>query len=42
MADQSAADLREEVRCFAEASVTFTREAAPGMHSAIIRAVRPA
>jgi arsenite methyltransferase len=27
---------------FAEASVTFTHEAAPGMHSAIIRAVRPA
>ena len=27
---------------FAEASVTFTTEAAPGMHSAIIRAVRPA
>ena len=64
MADQSAADLREEVRSytgciagalsraeylaglaaagFAEASVTFTHEAAPGMHSAIIRAVRPA
>ena len=27
---------------FADASVTFTTEAAPGMHSAIIRAVRPA
>jgi arsenite methyltransferase len=27
---------------FAEASVMFTHEAAPGMHSAIIRAVRPA
>jgi SAM-dependent methyltransferase len=27
---------------FAEASVTFTSEAAPGMHSAIIRAVKPA
>jgi SAM-dependent methyltransferase len=27
---------------FAEASVTFTTEAAPGMHSAIIRAVKPA
>ena len=27
---------------FADASVTFTHEAAPGMHSAIIRAVRPA
>jgi arsenite methyltransferase len=27
---------------FAEASVTFTNEAAPGMHSAIIRAVKPA
>lgn len=27
---------------FADASVTFTREAAPGMHSAIIRAVKPA
>jgi arsenite methyltransferase len=27
---------------FAEASVTFTHEAAPGMHSAIIRAVKPA
>ena len=26
---------------FADASVTFTHEAAPGMHSAIIRAVRP-
>jgi SAM-dependent methyltransferase len=26
---------------FAEASVTFTNEAAPGMHSAIIRAVKP-
>jgi len=26
---------------FAEASVTFTHEAVPGMHSAIIRAVRP-
>ena len=27
---------------FADASVTFTSEAAPGMHSAIIRAVKPA
>ena len=27
---------------FTDASVTFTHEAAPGMHSAIIRAVRPA
>jgi arsenite methyltransferase len=27
---------------FSEASVTFTNEAAPGMHSAIIRAVKPA
>jgi arsenite methyltransferase len=27
---------------FAEASVTFTREAAPGLHAAIVRAVRPA
>jgi arsenite methyltransferase len=27
---------------FAEASVTFTHEAAPGMHSAVIRAVKPA
>ena len=27
---------------FAGASVTFTAEAAPGMHSAIIRAVKPA
>jgi ubiquinone/menaquinone biosynthesis C-methylase UbiE len=27
---------------FAEASVTFTHEAAPGMHSAIVRAVKPA
>jgi arsenite methyltransferase len=27
---------------FADASVTFTHEAAPGMHSAIIRAVKPA
>ena len=27
---------------FAEASVTFTHEAAPGMHAAIIRAVKPA
>jgi arsenite methyltransferase len=27
---------------FTEASVTFTHEAAPGMHSAIIRAVKPA
>ena len=27
---------------FAEASVTFTTEAGPGMHSAIIRAVKPA
>ncbi len=27
---------------FTDASVTFTSEAAPGMHSAIIRAVRPA
>ena len=26
---------------FAGASVTFTTEAAPGMHSAIIRAVKP-
>ncbi|MGH3173192.1 MAG: hypothetical protein ACRDPF_04905 [Streptosporangiaceae bacterium] len=26
---------------FAGASVTFTHEAAPGMHSAIIRAVKP-
>jgi hypothetical protein len=26
---------------FADASVTFTTEAAPGMHSAIIRAVKP-
>ena len=27
---------------FTDASVTFTHEAAPGMHSAIIRAVKPA
>ena len=27
---------------FTEASVTFTGQAAPGMHSAIIRAVKPA
>ncbi len=27
---------------FADASVTFTNEAAPGMHSAIVRAVKPA
>ena len=27
---------------FADASVTFTAEAAPGMHSAIVRAVKPA
>jgi arsenite methyltransferase len=27
---------------FTDASVTFTNEAAPGMHSAIIRAVKPA
>jgi len=27
---------------FADASVTFTREAGPGLHSAIIRAVKPA
>jgi ubiquinone/menaquinone biosynthesis C-methylase UbiE len=27
---------------FTEASVTFTHEAAPGMHSAVIRAVKPA
>lgn len=27
---------------FADASVTFTNEAAPGMHSAVIRAVKPA
>ena len=27
---------------FADASVTFTAEVAPGMHSAIIRAVKPA
>ena len=27
---------------FADASVTFTSQAAPGMHSAIIRAVKPA
>ena len=27
---------------FADASVTFTAEAAPGLHSAIIRAVKPA
>jgi arsenite methyltransferase len=27
---------------FTDASVTFTHEAAPGMHSAIIRAIRPA
>ncbi|MFY9935024.1 MAG: hypothetical protein WAK82_44215 [Streptosporangiaceae bacterium] len=26
---------------FADASVTFTHEAAPGMHSAIIQAVKP-
>jgi len=26
---------------FADASVTFTTEAAPGMHSAIVRAVKP-
>ena len=26
---------------FTDASVTFTTEAAPGMHSAIIRAVKP-
>ena len=27
---------------FADAEVTFTHEAAPGMHSAIVRAVKPA
>ena len=27
---------------FTDASVTFTSEAAPGMHSAIIRAIKPA
>jgi len=27
---------------FCESSVTFTRQAAPGLHSAIIRAVKPA
>lgn len=27
---------------FADASVTFIHEAAPGMHSAIIRSVKPA
>jgi SAM-dependent methyltransferase len=27
---------------FVDASVTFTNEAAPGMHSAIVRAVKPA
>ena len=27
---------------FTDASVTFTHEAAPGMHSAIIRAIKPA
>ena len=27
---------------FADSSVTFTHEAAPGMHSAVIRAVKPA
>jgi ubiquinone/menaquinone biosynthesis C-methylase UbiE len=27
---------------FTDASVTFTNEAAPGMHSAIIRAIKPA
>jgi hypothetical protein len=27
---------------FADASVTFTTETAPGLHSAIIRAVKPA
>jgi ubiquinone/menaquinone biosynthesis C-methylase UbiE len=27
---------------FADASVTFTTEAAPGLHSAIVRAVKPA
>jgi arsenite methyltransferase len=27
---------------FADASVTFTTEAAPGMHSAVIHAVKPA
>jgi hypothetical protein len=27
---------------FSEASVTFTNQAAPGIHSAIIRAVKPA
>jgi hypothetical protein len=27
---------------FADGSVTFTAEAAPGMHAAIIRAVKPA
>ena len=27
---------------FVDAEVTFTHEAAPGMHSAIVRAVKPA
>ena len=31
-----------EAAGFADGSVTFTNEAAPGMHSAIIRAVKPA
>ena len=35
MGDQTAAG-------FVDASVTFTNEAAPGMHSAIIGAVKPA
>jgi hypothetical protein len=39
MTDLASPDPREEVRFFSDPEVTFTTEAAPGMHSAIIRAV---
>jgi len=37
-----AIDARGLAAGFADRSVTFTHEAAPGMHSAIIRAVKTA
>jgi len=45
MSGNAGADLREQVRsryAAAVRAVTFTTEAASGIHSAIIRAVKPA
>ena len=42
MTELASPDLREEVRFFSDTEVIFTTEAAPGMHSGIIRAVKPA